>query len=152
VCITFDRTTAESTVLMYFDIGMFADMKILNTCAASIFTSLNCVYVCENQRLHMVSKTRRRSFGRLSCLPEELHCPSALMNTGISQPSSRLCSKSHSLILTFRTWNLIARTLKVLAHSRQVALGLSGHFRSLPNQYHSNYRKWPSRSSFFFLI
>jgi len=38
----FDRSMAEGTVLMYFDIGMLADMKIWDTCAASIFTQHKC--------------------------------------------------------------------------------------------------------------
>jgi len=42
----FDRSTAEGTVLMYFDIGVLADMKILDACAASIFTVTEFVCVC----------------------------------------------------------------------------------------------------------
>jgi hypothetical protein len=42
----FDKTTAEGTVLMYYDTGMLADMKILNACGASVFTvAVLCVCV-----------------------------------------------------------------------------------------------------------
>ena len=54
----FDGTTAEGTVLMYFDTGMLADIKILDACAASIFSHWICVCVRKPTAPHGV-KTQK---------------------------------------------------------------------------------------------